>query len=120
MEEPSAPSTIYSTREVFDPQGGTSPETAATRRLKQAAVLVYMLRMQVHDEEITVSTLCNRLNASRHLIGQILKSLQDRGFVTSNARGRAGMIYVCTINGRDAGDIREPQAELNHVRRNAQ
>ena len=72
----------------------------ASRRLKQAGLMSCIYTMHLKGEPITVTKLCQRLNAPRNVIVEIVKSLESRGFLTYRRDlhdGGRGRVYIYSL-----------------------
>ena len=98
MAEANAPSTTLLTRAIVALLEGKAAGKSASRRLMQAAFLAYLAQMEANGEEITVASLCVRLNAPRHLITRLLQSLIDLGLAARAGTAKAGRVYVLSMS----------------------
>ena len=57
----------------------------ASHRLKQAGLMQYIYMMHLNNQKISVTTLCERIQAPRQVVVDILKSLELRDLVTYSA-----------------------------------
>lgn len=97
MAEANAPSTTVLSRAIFALLEGKAPGKSASRRLMQAAFLAYLAQLQATGEDVTVASLCTRMNAPRHLVTRLLKSLIDTGLVTRAGTAKASRLYVLSV-----------------------
>ena len=97
MAEANAPSTTVLSRAIFALLEGKAAGRSASRRLMQAAFLAYLAQLQATGEELTVASLCSRLNAPRHLVTRLLQSLIDIGLVARAGTAKAGRLYALSV-----------------------